>query len=165
MNKVYIAMGTNIEPRKKYIDEAISLLRKHDEINVRDISSIYETDPVGYLDQADFLNLVLKLETSLLAKELLDLCQTIEQDLGRERKIKNGPRTIDLDILYFENKTINTERLIVPHPRMHLRAFVLVPFQEIARDLFLEQFQKTVDDLLNSLPDEDLEEVRLWKGE
>lgn len=163
MNKVYIGMGTNIEPRKAHIDQAINQLRDQPEIKVTKISSIYETDPVGYLEQEDFLNLVLELETSMTPEELLNLCQTIEQNLGRERKIKDGPRTIDLDILFFSNKTIQTDRLTIPHPRMHLRAFVLVPFQEIAPNLVLKQFDQTIKELLQALPQKDLLEVRSRK--
>jgi len=157
-------MGTNIEPRKSYIDEALQALKAHREIKIKDISSIYETDPVGFLDQADFLNLVIKVETTLPAEKLLDVCQSIEKDLGRKREIKNGPRTIDLDILIYEQERIETDRLIIPHPRMHLRAFVLVPFQDIAGNLFIKDFQKTIDDLVESLPKEDLQEVRPWQG-
>lgn len=158
-------MGTNIEPRKDYIDQAIHLLKEEVKIKLTKVSSIYETEPVGFLDQADFLNLVLEVETELTAEELLDVCQEIERTLGRERRIKDGPRTIDLDILFYENKTIHTNRLTIPHPRMHLRAFVLVPFQEIAGNVYIEQFEKTVNQLLQSLSREDLLEVRPWNGE
>lgn len=96
------------------------------------VSSIYETAPVGYTDQADFLNVVISVATELDAHELLEACQGIEHELGRVRDIRWGPRTVDIDILLYNNDNIETESLIVPHPRMHERAFVLIPLLEIA---------------------------------
>lgn len=96
------------------------------------VSSIYETAPVGYIDQADFLNVVISVTTELDAHELLATCQRIEHELGRVRDIRWGPRTVDLDILLYNNDNIETESLIVPHSRMHERAFVLIPLLEIA---------------------------------
>lgn len=162
MNKAFIAMGTNIEPRKQYIDEALSLLEKHEEIKIVQISSIYETEPVGYLEQADFLNLVIEVSTSFTPTDLLEACQAIERKLGRERKIKNGPRTIDLDIIAYGQEEVHTEDLTIPHPRMKDRAFVLVPFNEIAPNFYINTYQKTVMQLLEALPKEDLEEVQKW---
>lgn len=95
------------------------------------VSSVYETAPVGYTDQADFLNLVVKIEMDISAHELLEVCQKIEQGLGRERTIRWGPRTADLDILLYNNDNIAVEKLTVPHPRMQERAFVLIPLLEI----------------------------------
>src|SRR5699024_4742896 len=98
-------------------------------------SSIYETPPVGYTNQGHFLNMFIAVKTSLSAIKLLDVCQCIEQQLGRKREIRFGPRTIDLDILIYNEENIKTDRLIVPHPRMHERAFVLIPLVEIAQHL------------------------------
>ncbi|HLS36137.1 MAG TPA: 2-amino-4-hydroxy-6-hydroxymethyldihydropteridine diphosphokinase [Bacillota bacterium] len=164
MKRSFIAMGTNIEPRKKYIDDAITRLRDHGQIEVKQISPIYETEPVGYLEQADFLNLVIEVQTNLAPKALLEACQEIESALGRERTFKNGPRTIDLDILTYEDEVVDKEHLTIPHPRMKDRAFVLVPFAKIARDLNISLYGKTVSDLLENLPENDLTEVRRWKG-
>jgi 2-amino-4-hydroxy-6-hydroxymethyldihydropteridine diphosphokinase len=100
-------------------------------VNVLAVSSVYETAPVGYTDQADFLNLVVKIEMDISAHELLEVCQKIEQGLGRERTIRWGPRTADLDILLYNNDNIAVEKLTVPHPRMQERAFVLIPLLEI----------------------------------
>lgn len=135
MNIAYLSIGSNIGDRLHHLTEAVRSLHLHDNIEVTGISSIYETEPVGYTDQANFLNLVVCLETSLNPFELLDVCQGIENDLGRVREIRWGPRTVDLDILLYNNDNIETENLTVPHPRMDERAFVLVPLMEIAPTL------------------------------
>lgn len=163
MKKVYIALGTNIEPRKEYIDESLSLLGLHNQINIEKQSSIYETAPVGYLDQSHFLNLVINITTELSALELLDATQAIENKLGRERTIKNGPRTIDLDILVYNDEEIQTDRLTTPHPRMHNRAFVLIPLKEIAPELLITPFEMTVSELIKQLPANELEDVVKWE--
>ena len=165
MKLAYISLGTNIEPREVYLNEALSLLSEHKEILIKKESSIYETDPVGYLDQENFLNIVIEINTSLSPTDLLDYCQQIEQKLGRKRMIRYGPRTIDLDILTYEDEVIHSERLIIPHPRMHERAFVLVPFKEIAPDYFLKSMGMTVDELLDQLDGEEIDGVRLYRLE
>ncbi len=132
MNIAYISIGSNIGDRLHHLVEAVRALQSHERIEVTKLSSIYETAPVGYTDQADFLNLVVCVATSLDPYELLAACQEIEIGLGRIRDIRWGPRTADLDILLYNNDNIEAEKLIVPHPRMGERAFVLVPLLEIA---------------------------------
>lgn len=132
MNTAYISIGSNIGDRLHHLSEAVQALHSHQQIEVAKVSSIYETAPVGYTDQVDFLNLVVCVETSLDPYELLEACQHIENGLGRVREIRWGPRTVDLDILLYNNDNIEAENLIVPHPRMGERAFVLVPLLEIA---------------------------------
>lgn len=132
MRRAFISIGSNIGDRLDHLQGAIRALHSHDGISVLSVSSIYETAPVGYTDQADFLNLAIGLETELGAHELLAVCKEIEQELGRVRDIRWGPRTVDLDILLYNNEVIEAEGLEVPHPRMHERAFVLVPLLEIA---------------------------------
>lgn len=164
MNLSYIALGTNIEPREDYLKQALELLANHEDITIDKQSSIYETAPVGYLDQAHFLNMVIRIQTSLNPIQLLDACQEIERQLGRERTIHNGPRTIDLDILAYNKENIQTDRLTIPHPRMGDRAFVLVPLGEIAPDLSIpfNNGPSLVNDLLNDLPNEDKNDVLKW---
>lgn len=135
MNTAYLSLGSNIGDRLAMLTEAVRLLSEHPAIAVKAVSSIYETDPVGYTDQEAFLNLALEIGTTLPASELLDVCQSIEEQLERKRIIRWGPRTIDLDILLYNQDNMETERLTVPHPRMHERAFVLVPLLEIAPQL------------------------------
>ncbi|MBC5638432.1 2-amino-4-hydroxy-6-hydroxymethyldihydropteridine diphosphokinase [Ornithinibacillus sp. BX22] len=163
MNKAYIALGTNIEPRAEYLDKAINLLEQNEHIQLLKASSIYETAPVGYTDQADFLNMVVEVNTDLPSEKLLDVCQGIEAELGRERTIRFGPRTIDLDILVYNNENRETDRLTIPHPRMGERGFVLIPLHEIAPGLNVPVLSKTVAELLRNLPEQDKEEIRIWK--
>ena len=160
MNKVYIALGTNIEPRDFYLSEALNLLEAHESIAIQQRSSIYETDPVGFLDQADFLNMVIEIQTLLDPLELLDTTQGIEEKLGRTRDIRFGPRTIDLDILLYNQENSTEDRLTLPHPRMSERAFVLVPLAEIASNEILPDTGKTVREQLAELPQKELDTVR-----
>ncbi|WP_153733474.1 2-amino-4-hydroxy-6-hydroxymethyldihydropteridine diphosphokinase [Sporosarcina obsidiansis] len=124
-------MGSNIGNRLQHLKQAVQLLHEHPAITVLDVSSVYETEPLGLTEQAKFLNIAVNLETSLEALELLNVCQSIENKLGRMRKIRWGPRTVDLDILLYNHDVLQLENLLIPHLRMHERAFVLVPLVEI----------------------------------
>ena len=130
--KAYVSLGSNVGDRLGFLRRAVAMLGEHEAIEVLRTSSVYETDPVGYVDQPPFLNAVAEIETSLSPHELLDACQAIEAALGRVRTVRWGPRTIDLDIALIDDLAIDDERLTVPHPRMAERAFVLVPLAEIA---------------------------------
>lgn len=132
MNIVYLSIGTNMGEREANLKLAVKLLTEANGITVEEVSSIYETAPVGFLDQASFLNIAVRLTTELSPAEMLLLCQKIEQELGRIREFRWGPRIIDLDILLYNQENIETESLIVPHERMFERAFVLVPLMEIS---------------------------------
>lgn len=165
MNRAYIGLGTNIEPRIDYLNKALRLLKKDKRINVLKASSIYQTAPVGYTDQPDFLNMVIEIDTSLIAIDLLDVCQDIEQHLGRKRTIRFGPRTIDLDILVYNQENRQSERLIIPHPRMYERAFVLVPLKEIAPNLHIPKIEKRVIDLIEELTVDATRDVKLYNSE
>src|SRR5699024_12622577 len=135
MKNVYLALGSNIEPREEYIKKALQALNAHQQIAIIKKSSVYKTAPVGYTDQANFLNMEIEVETSLLPLDLLEVCQSIEKQLGRRREIRFGPRTIDLDILIYNQENRKTERLTLPHPRKYARAFVLIPIAELSSDL------------------------------
>jgi 2-amino-4-hydroxy-6-hydroxymethyldihydropteridine diphosphokinase len=158
---VYIALGTNLEPRADHLEKALELFRSLTDVEVKRVSSIYESKPVDYLDQPDFLNLVFEAETDLLPLDLLDRCQSIEQELGRVRTIRFGPRTLDVDIVLYGVESFAEERLILPHPRMQERAFVLLPLQELNPELIVPKWNKTVHELVAELPANDLEEI--WK--
>jgi 2-amino-4-hydroxy-6-hydroxymethyldihydropteridine diphosphokinase len=160
-NTAFIALGSNIGNRYDNITSAIKRLTSYAEIHLVNYSSIYETDPVGYEDQDLFLNMVIEVQTSLSAMELLDLCLKTELELGRKREIKWGPRTIDLDILTFNQENIESEKLIVPHPRMLERAFVIIPLLEINQDNKLSEIDKLLEASLEELPNK--EGVRIWK--
>jgi len=132
----YIAIGSNLGDRIANTNGAIKLLRSNRNIKVEKISSLMETDPQGGPPQSKFLNQVLKIKTSLSAQKLLEAIRVIEDKLGRIRSIKNGPRTIDLDILLYGDKEIRNAQLTVPHPRMFERSFVVIPLLEIEPDIF-----------------------------
>lgn len=131
-NKVYLALGTNLGDRQKQLQTAISELEQFGSVKAQ--SSIHETEPYGYKDQGKFLNMCLEMETELSALELIFRLQEIEHKMGRVREIKNGPRTIDLDILFFNDEIIDQQNLRIPHPQLHKRRFVLDPLTEIAPD-------------------------------
>ena len=149
----YIGFGSNISDRLAHIQNAIHILSKTEGITLQKISSLYKTDPVGYEEQAQFLNGVAAIQTSLSAHTLLHTLKDIETAIGRKHRIRWGPREIDLDILIYGDLCVQTEKLVVPHPEMHLRGFVLVPLAEIAPDLVHPVFQETILTLLNRLED------------
>ncbi|AQQ51733.1 2-amino-4-hydroxy-6-hydroxymethyldihydropteridine diphosphokinase [Planococcus lenghuensis] len=135
MNRGYISLGSNMGNRLHMLQRAAGLLNAHSKVEVDGISSVYETEPVGFTDQQAFLNMVITVKTSLSSLELLKVCQVIEQQLHRERLVRWGPRTIDLDILLYNQDNMETEELTIPHPRMYERAFVLVPLLIMEPDL------------------------------
>ncbi|EGA88219.1 2-amino-4-hydroxy-6-hydroxymethyldihydropteridine pyrophosphokinase [Planococcus donghaensis MPA1U2] len=151
MNQIYLSLGSNMGDRFEMLRQAVSQLSKSPSITVTRISSLYETDPVGFTEQEPFLNMVVQLETELDAFKLLDVCQEIEQNLNRKRLVRWGPRTIDLDILLYNRDNIESDRLIVPHPRMEERAFVMVPLLELTAEF----------KIVNSF---EADGVRLWKS-
>lgn len=160
-NKAYLSLGSNMGKREDYLRQALSALEATGQIKITNFSSIYETEPVGYTDQADFLNMAIEIATSYSANDLLDECLQIEKTLGRKRILHWGPRTVDIDVILYNQNQINTENLIVPHPRMHVRAFVLVPLAEMNPTLNVPGLNQTVKQLLMQV---DQTEVRLWKG-
>ena len=127
----YLSMGGNIGDREENLRLAVRFIRDHDGIESIRTSSLYETEPVGYDDQPYFLNICAKVRTTLTPYELLDLAHETENLLGRKRGIRFGPRTVDVDILLYEDFTSDDKVLTVPHPRMYERAFVLVPLKEL----------------------------------
>ena len=127
MVKAYLGLGSNIGDRAHQLQQAIRIIDQYQYIDVTSISPIYETEPVGYTDQPQFLNLCIEIETTLNPQELLKRCLETEEALHRVRKIRWGPRTLDVDILLYGNEIIEEDNLIIPHPRMTERAFVLIP--------------------------------------
>lgn len=156
-NTAYLSLGSNMGDREKNLFSAIVQLQKNKQIRIVKFSSIYETEPVGYLNQNQFLNAVIQVSTSLSPQELLKVCLKIEEKLGRKRKIRWGPRIIDLDILLYNQENIETEDLIIPHPRMFERAFVMIPLLEIEPNLEKVISYKQIKDF------HDEGGVRIWK--
>ena len=133
-NKVYLSLGSNLGDKHEYLRLAVELLSERAG-QVLKVSNNYETEPDGFVSENNFVNIALCLETELEPLALLEVCEGIEKELGRERKSVNlsySDRVIDIDILYFNNMQLATERLTLPHPRMHKRTFVLEPLAEIA---------------------------------
>jgi 2-amino-4-hydroxy-6-hydroxymethyldihydropteridine diphosphokinase len=160
-NEAYVALGSNIGNREEYLLKAIQEVQLHPFINLVDISSIYETEPIGYTDQTEFLNMVIKISTNLSAFDLLKVLQDIELHLDRKREVRWGPRTLDLDILLYNHENIVTEQLVVPHPRMHERAFVLIPLWEIDKNISIPTIEEPISTIMDRLSDK--EGVRIWK--
>lgn len=132
MNGVYIALGSNIGDRFDHLLQGKNALAE--EMDVMMISPVYDTEPVGTAEPDRYLNAVLSARTNLSPEELLSLCLTIERENGRQRSVRNAPRTLDLDLLFYDDLCLETPDLTLPHPRMHERAFVLAPFADIAPD-------------------------------
>ncbi|MBR3605947.1 MAG: 2-amino-4-hydroxy-6-hydroxymethyldihydropteridine diphosphokinase [Candidatus Gastranaerophilales bacterium] len=163
MARVFISLGSNMGDRLSNIQQAVSSLSMHSQINIVKTSSFYETEPWGNKNQDWFLNAALALDTDMSCKELLEYCQNIEVQLGRVRnqKEKWSQRAIDIDILMYDDKIIPLgDELTVPHPLMHLRAFVLVPMLEVKADLVHPVFKKTISELYDEL--ENPEDVFLY---
>jgi len=148
-HKAFIALGTNIEPRFERIHQALSVLGNIGKIERQ--SAIYETAPVGVKDQPDFLNAVVEMSTELDPMYLLAALRKFEIDLGRKERERWHEREIDFDILFYDNQIITEKNLVVPHPEMQYRSFVLVPLAEIAPELQHPVFGKTMEEMLRDL--------------
>jgi len=129
---VYLSLGSNIGDRLVFLREGLKCLERHQDIELEAVSSVYETDPVGMEDQSAFLNIAVRLKTRLDPFQLLHLCHNVEDQFQRERLLHWGPRTLDIDLLMYDDLIIDTPELILPHPRMHERAFVQIPLKELA---------------------------------
>ncbi|EAQ64227.1 2-amino-4-hydroxy-6-hydroxymethyldihydropteridine pyrophosphokinase [Marinomonas sp. MED121] len=155
MNEAFIGLGSNLETPLAQLKQALIQLEQHSDISELAVSSFYGSKPVGPQDQPDFINAVAKIKTSLAPIPLLDLLQSIEQNQRRVRERHWGPRTLDLDLLRYNNEKIDMERLIVPHRFMLERGFVIKPMADLAPDLILEN-GSTVMQHLSTLDTSDL---------
>lgn len=154
---VYLALGSNMGDRTAHLKMAVSNLTP--QMNLKAKSPTYETPPWGYTDQGAFLNQVVKAETYLEAPALLRHLKRLERALGRVPSFENGPRAIDIDILFFDDQMIDTPLLKIPHPRLHERAFVLVPLADIAPDFVHPVFNKTVSQMLAGVSQSEIKAV------
>lgn len=150
--RVYLSLGSNLGDRRAMLQEAEARLSATPGIQILRRSSIYETEPLGMIDQPWFLNQVLEIETTLDPHDLLDAVQQVEASLGRTREVRWGPRTIDIDLLLYDHETLASERLRIPHPELAHRRFVLVPLAELNPHLRLPDGQAVLD-LLRRLGD------------
>lgn len=159
-HEAYIGLGSNLGDRKQFLFEAIANLHRLSGCEVAACSNIYETDPVGFLEQPAFLNMAIRIRTVLEPEALLDQMMGIEQRLGRVRDVRFGPRTLDLDLLLYGRKELSTPRLQLPHPRMAERLFVLIPLQECMDDQHKAWFTSLFQPLQNM---EHEGGVKLWR--
>lgn len=147
----YLGLGANLGDRAATLQAAIAALGRLGEVVA--VSPCYETAPVGYLDQPDFLNAAAALRTELSPEDLLDGTRSIESEFGRQRGFPNAPRTLDIDLLYLDDLILDLPRLIVPHPRVAERAFALIPLRDIAPGYRDPRSGWTIAQLAGSLPD------------
>ena len=159
MHQIFLALGSNVGNRKQYIEEAILLLRE--KINDVMIAPFYETKPRYFEDQNNFLNTVLSGFTDLEPQELLQFTKTVQKKVGRVERFRNGPREIDIDILFYDTVLYKDEELEIPHPRLQERDFVLQPFSDINPDFFHPVLKKTIRELLDTLPEEQKSVIKI----
>jgi 2-amino-4-hydroxy-6-hydroxymethyldihydropteridine diphosphokinase len=150
---VYLGLGSNVGEREQMLQAAVDRLQSV-ELRITRLSSVYETEPQGLRYQRWFLNLVAEAETELFPRRLLGRIVKIERELGRRRMIENGPRTIDIDILFFGNAIVKTRELTIPHPRFAERRFVLAPMVELAPELRDPVTRQTMRELLPETADQ-----------
>jgi 2-amino-4-hydroxy-6-hydroxymethyldihydropteridine diphosphokinase len=151
LKRIYLSLGSNVGDREGNLRKAVERLASQD-VRVLRTSRIYETEPVGYRDQGWFLNQVVEAETALFPMQLLTRIGRVERELGRMRLVPNGPRTIDIDILFYAAAVVDTPRLEIPHPRIAERRFVLAPLAELAPDLRHPVAHRSVRQMLESAP-------------
>ena len=152
-HRAYLGLGSNLGDKQAYLEQAVKALEEAKGCRVAKVSSYLVTEPYGGVEQDDFLNACLALDTLLSPQELLEQLHVIEQAAHRERLVHWGPRTLDLDILLYDDEILETEDLIIPHVEMHKREFVLKPLSEIAPYKRHPVYQKTVTELLEALTD------------
>ena len=152
-HQAFLALGGNLgDPQQAFVTACRSLA-DHSRIELLQVSSLYRTPAVGGpTDQPDYLNAVIEVATELAAEDLLDICLQIETSAGRTREVRWAARTLDIDLLFIDNLTLNTAKLTLPHPLLHQRHFVLLPLVEIAADLQHPQLDCSVSRLLERLP-------------
>ena len=158
MNNIFIALGSNLKIPKEQVENGILSIKKINGVEVLSESNLYETPPVGVLDQPNFVNAVIKVHSDLNAFDLLDKLLEIETNAGRIRTGKNGPRTLDLDILLVDDLILNEKKLTIPHPRMHERLFVLMPLKDIDENILIPN-HGLIKHIINKLAPENINRI------
>ncbi len=153
MKIVYLGLGSNVGDSEALLQSAIDRLNGRD-LKLLRVSSLYETEPIGLREQRWFLNLVAEFQTELFPKQLLQRIEKVERELGRKRTVRNGPRTIDIDILLYGNAVVKTEALEIPHPRYRERRFTLAPLAELNPELRDPVTRRSMAEMLAALTDQ-----------
>jgi 2-amino-4-hydroxy-6-hydroxymethyldihydropteridine diphosphokinase len=154
----YLSLGSNLGNKRTNLKRAVTFINEHPQIKLIAQSSVYETKPVGYRKQPDFLNLVIKIETTLSPQQLWQVVQKIEKKIGRKPTVRWGPRLIDIDILLYNDLTLTQPDLEIPHPELEKRAFVLIPLQEIAPGIRLPSGNNLAS-LIKNLPKQGVKRI------
>jgi 2-amino-4-hydroxy-6-hydroxymethyldihydropteridine diphosphokinase len=160
LKPVYLGLGSNVGDSETLLRSALDRLNGPD-LKLLRVSSLYETEPVGLREQRWFLNLVAEFETDLFPKQLLHRIEKIERDLGRKRTVRNGPRTIDIDILLYGNSVVSTEELEIPHPRYRDRRFTLAPLTELNPELRDPVTRRSMTEMLSALKDQAIRKKKI----
>ena len=161
MHQIFLALGSNIKNRQQHLETAIALLRK--KVHTITVAPLYETKPRYFEDQQNFLNTVLRGYTDLQPLELLHFTQAMQQEVGRVERFRNGPREIDIDILFYDDMLYKDSELDIPHPRLQERDFVLQPFSVINPDFCHPVLKQTIIELLDALPGEQRSVIQMLK--
>jgi 2-amino-4-hydroxy-6-hydroxymethyldihydropteridine diphosphokinase len=159
MSNIFIALGSNLENPKEQVKQGILSIKNIKGVRILCESYLYETPPVGILDQPNFINAVIKIDSDLSPYELLNKLLKIENLAARIRIDKNGPRTLDLDILLFDNLILNDKNLIIPHPRMHERLFVLLPLKDIDENVVIPN-QGSIKHIIEGIAPENINRIK-----
>jgi len=164
---IYLALGSNIGNREDHLKEAIKKLTGEAIIKVTNISDLYETEPKYYQNQTEFYNIAVEGQTNLTCTELLSACKKVESEMGRDfGQFRNGPRIIDIDIIFFGQMVFTTDTLTIPHPRMDERRFVLQPMLDLAPDFVHPLKNKSIAALYEKCPDNDqitkIKDIKFW---
>ena len=159
MSNIFIALGSNLENPKEQVKQGILSIKNIKGVRILCESYLYETPPVGILDQPNFINAAIKIDSNLSPYELLNKLLKIENLAGRIRINKNGPRTLDLDILLFDDLILNDKNLIIPHPRMHERLFVLLPLKDIDENVVIPN-QGSIKHIIEGIAPENINRIK-----
>ena len=159
MSNIFIALGSNLDNPKEQVKQGILSIKNIKGVRILCESYLYETPPVGILDQPNFINAAIKIDSNLSPYELLNKLLKIENLAGRIRIDKNGPRTLDLDILLFDNLILNDKNLIIPHPRMHERLFVLLPLKDIDENVVIPN-QGSIKHIIEGIAPENINRIK-----
>lgn len=156
---IFLSLGSNINNPKANLDKTIKILSAHQSVNICKTSKYYRTAPVDYLHQPEFINCAVWIKSALNIHKFYKLIKKIEKEMGTQKEFKNGPRVIDIDIIFYSDQVIMTSDLKIPHPKMHERKFVLVPLEELKPDFIHPELRLTVKELLENLPHNPLQYV------